>query len=268
MTGQYIHGTSQDEQVRLSLLNEITNRSFLAYLGDCRGLSVCDFGCGLGILLGDLAQAFPDARLTGLEISEAQADAARQNNQGRGNVTIIRTDVLSNDLPADSFDLTYCRYLLEHLADPVTAVKEMARVTRPGGRIVAQENDLHNVLYHPEIEGLDQVMRQFCRLQVKLGGAPYIGRELFGIFKTAGVAQIELSYAPEIYTEDEPEKYRAWMQNSLGILLGVRDMMLAEDMVSEKTFDGVCAAIKERIANPRGVSLFHWNRITGYKRAA
>ena len=144
----------------------------------------------------------------------------------------------------------------------------MARATKSGGRIVAQENDLHNVLYHPEIKSLTEVMHQFCRLQIKLGLAPFIGRELFEIFKSAGVADIELSYALELYTKDDPEKYRAWMQNSSGILQGIRKVMLKYNMVPEKTFDGVFDAIRERIASPKGVSLFHWNRVTGYKRAA
>ncbi|RJX36462.1 MAG: methyltransferase domain-containing protein [Desulfarculus sp.] len=268
MTEKYIHGTSKDEQARLRLLNKITNRSFIAYLGDCHDLSICDFGCGLGTLIGDLAEAYPGSKIVGLEISEAQASVARQNNPGHGNVAIIRTDVLCNDLPAGSFDITYCRYLLEHVADPVAVVKEMVRTTKPGGKIVSQENDLHNVIYHPEIKGHDEVMQQFCNLQIKLGGSPFIGRELFDIYKSAGVTEIELSYAPEIYTENDPEKYRAWMQNSLHILLGVREMMLQHNMVPEKIFDGVCHAIGERIASPKGVSLFHWNRVTGYKRAS
>ena len=80
MTGQCNHGTSKDEQARLSLLNEITNCSFIDYLGDCHELNICDFGCGLGILLSDLAQAYPDSRILGLEISEAHASVARHNN--------------------------------------------------------------------------------------------------------------------------------------------------------------------------------------------
>jgi SAM-dependent methyltransferase len=262
---EYIHGTSPQEQTRLDGLNRITNKSFIDYLGDGRDLRICDFGCGLGILVNDMATKYPSAEIVGLEISADQYQEAARIHQDRANVTLIQTDVLKSDLPENYFDITYCRYLLEHVPDPVAVVREMARVTKPDGKVVSQENDLYNVIYHPPIDGHDQVMDQFCGLQIEMGGAPFIGRELFDIYKSAGVKQIELSYAPEIYTEDEPENYRAWLANALSIFGGVRDELLGRGMIDEMTFDGVCNAFRDRIAKPRGVALFHWNRITGRK---
>lgn len=262
---EYIHGTSPDEQDRLDRLNRITNDSFIDYLGDGDQRRICDFGCGLGILVNDIARKNPGAEIVGLEISPDQYAQAERINQGRDNVTLICTDVLDNGLPDEYFDVTYCRYLLEHVADPVRVVQEMLRVTKPGGKVVSQENDLDNVVYFPPVEGHDEVMGSFCRLQIDLGGSPFIGRELFDIFKAAGVREIRLAYGPEIYTEDEPEAYRAWLANALGVFLGVKDELLGRGTIDEATFDKVCQAFRDRIAKPRGVALFHWNRITGRK---
>jgi hypothetical protein len=45
----------------------------------------------------------------------------------------------------------------------------MVRVTRPGGRIVVQENDLANVIYYPDFPGNGELLARFCELQVQLG---------------------------------------------------------------------------------------------------
>jgi ubiquinone/menaquinone biosynthesis C-methylase UbiE len=219
---EYIHGDSLQEQKRLSKLNLMTNTSFIRYLGLSDGLQTCDFGCGLGNLMIDIVKLYPSVHITGLEISERQHQSAKANTQNYDNIVVINTDIFRNNLPDDCFDITYCRYVLEHVKDPVTAVKEMVRVTKPGGMIISQENDLHNVLYYPEIEGIELVMKQFCQLQTILGGDPYIGRKLFDIYHEASLQDIQLAYEPEIYTENDGECYRAWMENSLNILVGAK----------------------------------------------
>ena len=49
MENKYIHGTNKREQERLAGLNEITNNSFIDFLGDLSNKKICDFGCGLGL---------------------------------------------------------------------------------------------------------------------------------------------------------------------------------------------------------------------------
>jgi ubiquinone/menaquinone biosynthesis C-methylase UbiE len=261
----YIHGTSDREQQRLGLLNQITNDSFITYLGDLADKSVCDFGCGLGNLVAALADRFPRAAITGIEISDQQLESARLKNLSRPNVNLIKADVLDNGLPDGRFDLTYCRYLLEHVTDPTAAVREMLRVTKPGGTVACQENDLHNVLYWPPIEGHDRLMGRFCELQMGLSGDPFIGRKLFEIFKNAEARDITLSFEPEIYTEDDPDGYRAWLGNARDILDGARDSLLDRGLVERPEIDPVLEEMRRRIERPRGVALFYWNRARAIK---
>jgi SAM-dependent methyltransferase len=264
METAYVHGTQPKEQERLAGLNDITNRSFIAYLGDCAGLEMCDFGCGLGKLMLDIARQYPTARLTGLDISEAQLAVARQNTAELSNLTLLQADGCSTGLPDSCFDLTYGRYLLEHVQDPIGVAREMLRVTKPGGRVIVQENDLHNALFYPEIAGYPELKEAFCRLQILMGGDPYIGRKLFSILKQAGSKSVRLGYEPEFYTEDDAG-YRGWVQNSLEILVGAKDRLIEKSLVSEKQFEAVRHRMQERIDRPEGVALFHWNRATAVK---
>jgi hypothetical protein len=141
----------------------------------------------------------------------------------------------------------------------------MLRITKPGGVLACQENDLHNVLYWPAVDGMDRLMEQFCRLQIELSGDPFIGRKLFDIFKKAGATDIRLSFEPEIYTEDEPDGYRAWLSNAHDILLGTRDSLAGRRMIEQPEIDAVLTEMKKRIERPNGVALFYWNRITARK---
>jgi len=257
----YIHGTSPEEQTRLNALNTLTNHSFISYLGDLSGKDVADFGCGTGVLIADISRHFPTCRITGLEVSPDQLRQAEMRLGDVETVTLKQCDVSTSGCADHSFDMVYCRYLLEHVIDPVAVAREMMRVTRPGGIVAAQENDLHNVIYYPEIDGMEEIHRQFCVLQQEMGGDPIVGRKLFDIFKQAEAKRIDLDYEPEIYTEFDPDPYRAWLFNAVSIYRGAGQELLGQGMVDSSLFDRVLADMEERIHRPTGVALFHWNRV-------
>lgn len=263
---RYIHGTDEEEQKRLAKLNSLTNAAFIEYLGDLDNLNVCDFGCGLGLVVKDIASKFKGVNITGMEVSEEQLEQARKNNTGSENVEFIQTDVLNNYIPDNTFDVTYCRYVLEHLSDPVEGIKEMLRITKPGGKIICQENDLYNGLIYPEIEGYADLREKLCRLQIEFNGDPYIGRKLYSFLKEGGAENIQLDYAPEIHTEEDIDGHKSWLNNLLRILLDVKDDLINKNYTTEENFDKVCARIEQRIEKPEGVCLFQWNRATAYKR--
>lgn len=267
MTAEYIHGTSPDEQSRLNNLNRLTNAPFIDYLrirGDER---ICDFGCGLGEVDAQIAEAFPSVEVVGIERSEEQFAVASRRNRDNPRVRIVLGDVNENGLEDATFDLTFCRYLLEHVKSPEHVAREMVRVTKPGGRVAAQENDLHNVLYYPEIEGHAHVFKRFCEMQLQMGGDPFIGRKLFSLFDQEEVERVELEFSPEIYTSREPERYRAWVSNSFRILQGAGGELTRRGLVTAEELGAVLSQMEGRIRRPVGVALFYWNRVTAYKRA-
>lgn len=263
---EYIHGTTEAEQSRLAGLNAITNNTFIDYLAIKGTESICDVGCGLGRLSAEIARRFAWARVDGLERSPEYFENARTAASSLPNCTIQLGDAHALPYPDGQFDITFCRYLLEHVVAPHEVAQEMIRVTKPGGRIVAQENDLHYVVYWPEIPGHDEILHGFCRLQKLLGGDPFLGRKLYALFDTAEVASIEVSISPEIYTARDPDAFRAWLGNSMGIFQASSQALLDRGLVSATSFDAVLTAMKERREHPVGVAHFHWNRVTAVKR--
>jgi SAM-dependent methyltransferase len=264
----YIHGTAENERARLDDLNGLTNRSFIEYLNLPTEALVVDLGCGPGTLEVEIAKRYSGVRLTGIERSASYCSTARQRTAHLPNVDIRQGDASATGLPDNTFDVTFCRYLLEHVASASEVAREMVRITKPGGRIVAQENDLLYVVYHPEIPGHDAVMQQFCSLQVQLGGDPFVGRRLFSLFDQAEVERIQLDISAENYTAREPAAFRAWLGNSLRILQGARPALLERGGLDANTLEAVLAAMQARIERPEGVALFHWDRATVVKKGA
>lgn len=110
-----------------------------------RGLRVVDVGTGSGALLPLLAGS--GAEVVAVDHSAALLERARRRcrDAGVAGVTFQQADV--RDLPfADaSFDTAYSSMVLHHLPRPLEAVHELARVVRPGGRVVVVEFSRHNL---------------------------------------------------------------------------------------------------------------------------
>jgi SAM-dependent methyltransferase len=95
-----------------------------------------DVACGPGTVA--IAFARRVARATGLDATEAMLDQARRlaANAGAANVAWHRGDAYALPFADEAFDIVSCRFAFHHLEEPGRAFAEMARVCRPGGRIV------------------------------------------------------------------------------------------------------------------------------------
>jgi SAM-dependent methyltransferase len=123
----------------LGLVTErLERRAVLDLAGPLDGLDVLEVGCGDGAWSVHAARA--GARVTGLDRSGAALEAARRRAGDAGvALAACRGDAGSLPFPAASFDLVLAITVLCFVDDPAGAVREMARVLRPGGRLVLGE---------------------------------------------------------------------------------------------------------------------------------
>ena len=107
----------------------------LAYLRP--GMRLIDCGCGPGSITVDLAQAIAPGEVIGIDLREEALTHGRQLARDRGvsNVTFQAANVYQLPWPDASFDAVFACAILQHLAAPLEAVKEMRRVLKPGGVI-------------------------------------------------------------------------------------------------------------------------------------
>lgn len=132
------------------------------------GQRVLEVGCGNGVFLPRLAEAVgPAGQVVGVDHAEAFVTAARDRMAQvslSGQVQVQVADAYRLPFEAGSFDAAHCERVLMHLTDPTAALREMARVVRPGGKVVAAEPDWGAVrIDHPDPEALACVYERMKR---------------------------------------------------------------------------------------------------------
>jgi SAM-dependent methyltransferase len=254
----YIHGTAPSEQRRLAGLNRLTNATFVEFLGVRPGMRVLEVGSGLGFLAAAVARAAPDVRVVGLEQSAEQLGAATKDPA----VQYLQGDAHRLQFHDGSFDLVYARYVLEHVANPETVLKEMKRVTSPGGHVVACENDSSLIRFDPDCPAFESVWRAFQQHQKNLGGDSEIGRRLYGLFRKAGLNGIELSVQPEVHWYGSPG-FVAWLENLMGNVESARRGLVQSGLCSGTVIDEGIMELSALSDNERGSAIFAWNRAVG-----
>lgn len=152
-------------------------------------MTILDIGCGPGTITADLATHVPQGHITGLDAAEDVLDKARTHADEHGvqNVTYTSGDAHALPFADASFDVTHAHQVLQHVGDPVRALREMVRVTRPGGIVAVRDVDYRATSWFPESAGLDRWLDLYLRVARGNGGAPDAGRRLHAWAREAGL---------------------------------------------------------------------------------
>ncbi|MFI5981854.1 class I SAM-dependent methyltransferase [Streptomyces sp. NPDC051555] len=183
-----------------------------AYLtGSLRpGMSVLDVGCGPGTITADLAELVAPGRVTAVDAAEGVVAQAREYARERGlhGIEFAAADVHALDFPDDSFDVVHAHQVLQHVGDPVRALREMRRVCRPGGIVAVRDADYAAMTWFPEVAGLDDWQDLYQRVARGNGGEPDAGRRLLSWAKAAGFTDITATATSWCYAT--PEEVAWW----------------------------------------------------------
>ncbi|MCI0658246.1 MAG: methyltransferase domain-containing protein [Acidobacteria bacterium] len=245
----YLHGTSPSEQDRLALLNRLVNRGSIAELDLRGGERVLEMGSGLGHFAREMArQVGRRGWVLGIERSARQLNRARRSTAfpRSAQVEFRRGDALSPPLgPGEwgSFHVAHARFLLEHLKEPLLAVRQMVRAVRPGGRIVLEDDD-HDVLrLHPPPAGFSWLWRAYMRSFRVLGNDPDIGRKLPALLQQAGARPTRNSlvfFGSCAGQRDFP----LYLQNLIEVLTSARKTLLARDLITPPRFAAAMRSLR------------------------
>lgn len=175
-------------------------------------LRLLDVGCGSGTISVTLAKVIPEGDVTGVDLkpeilprAQAVADIA-----GVKNIKFIEGDAYKLPFEDSSFDITHCHQMLTHLKEPWNALREMLRVTKPGGIVAAREGDLETECVWPELSGLLKFHKFAADTMKAAGGSATGGRQLLSWALKAGVKRDHITVSYSTWSYDTPSDKNSW----------------------------------------------------------
>ncbi len=134
--------------------------------------------------------------------TEFMARRTIESAKARGihNADFQQADCYSLPFEDARFDRVFSNALMEHLTDPVRAMREMLRVLKPGGVIGVSSPDWAGFVLAPPSDALTSAVAAYTTLQTRNGGDVNVGRKLGSRLTAAGFDNVQMSARYEVYS--------------------------------------------------------------------
>jgi SAM-dependent methyltransferase len=206
-----IHSDEECERLEAqALLAEISDH--LRHIPAQPGMKILDAGCGSGSMAREIAKETPNTTVVGIDLREDYIDYARRRTaeEGLKNLSFETGDIRELSYSDESFDVVWTKYVLQWVTEPMRAMREFARVLKPGGLLVSANFDGFALTHEPPDPAI-QPMAEF--LFGNLVDA-FIGRKMAGMCRDCGLVDIDVKMeADRVYTvvgKIDPERRRNW----------------------------------------------------------
>ncbi len=163
--------------------------ALLNLVGVRPGWRCLDVGCGGGDVSLEIARIVGEnGSVVGMDIDAVKLELARNQalESGLRTIEFRVVDVNQWSEPL-SYDLVYCRFLLQHLSQPLDLVSRMWAAVRSGGALVVEDTDFDGLHCEPPNAGFEFYARAYPSTLARYGGDASIGRKLYGLFLRAGI---------------------------------------------------------------------------------
>lgn len=235
----YVHGRSDRESERLH--DQASGLSVLLHEGTSYppGSFVLEAGCGVGAQTRILARNSPRAHFVSIDISPDSLGRAESlvKAEGLNNVTFKQADISNLPFEPEIFDHVFVCFTLEHLKDPLPALKRLLEVLKPGGTITVIEGDHGTAVFYPDTRNAHYVIDCLVALQQQAGGNALIGRELEHLLNDAGCMDVSVSPRQVYASTHIPGSTDAVKHIFIAMIEGVREQAIAGGLANRKSWD-------------------------------
>jgi SAM-dependent methyltransferase len=215
---------------------------------------ILDVGCGPGTITIDLARIASRGRVVGLDSAPGVVAAARDaaSREGVQNVAFECGDAMALQYDDAAFDVVHAHQVLQHLDDPVAALREMRRVCSPDGVVAARDADYAAMVWAPADPRLDH-WRQLTR-EVALGNGaqPDAARHLLRWSHAAGFRDVTASAAVWCFATAEDREWWGSTWASRVEDSGIAEQAVDRGLADRDELADIAVAWRRWVADPDG----------------
>lgn len=193
------------------------------------GSRVLDLGCGSGTHFAWIASIIgPEGRIVGVDPDQRNLTLAAQRSSNAAwgaQVELHRHEISQLPFTEGEFDAVWCAGSLQYVPDPVAAIREMVRVVRTGGRVAAQDVEMHAMILGPMPDELLIALKDCLpRGRVDEGSDRhqyvdwFIGHKLRGLFRQAGLREVRGEVRQREYVHPVTDDERGFLEVAIPYL--------------------------------------------------
>ena len=238
-----------------------TAENSAAYLLDSlrAGQSLLDVGCGPGTITLDLAELVAPGRVVGIDVADevvACAEALRAE-RAVGNVEFRTGDVYRLAYGDASFDVAHAHQVLQHLTDPVAALREMRRVPRPGGLLAVRDADYGAFVWWPADPVLDRWLQIYHEVTARNGAEADAGRRLASWVRAAGYDDLTVTSSAWTFADSQARDWWGGLWADRVGLSSFADQAVAYGLSNAAELEQIAAAWRRWAASEGYFATLH-----------
>jgi len=237
---KYVHGYSEREALRLNdqanTLDDIIHNDSIFP----KGSLVLEAGCGVGAQTKIIATKNSDSNFISVDLSEDSIREAKEmiKSLDINNVELKQADIYNLPFIDETFDSVIICFVLEHLHNPIQALKELKRVLKIGGTMIAIEGDHGSTFFYPDSKYAYLAINCQIQLQQQSGGNSNIGRELYPLFKSIELSDILVSPRMVYVDESRPQLVEGFIKNTFTAMIeGVGKKAIQQGIIDSSIFE-------------------------------
>ena len=247
---KYVLATGEDAEYRLQIVNSVhgsDSENFLRRAGLREGLKVAEIGCGVGVMACWIAEQIGGGgRVFGVDISAAQVQQAtkRAERLGLSQAQFSAATADKTELEYGTFDLVYSRFMLMHVQDADAALREMARLLKPGGMLAVEDGDFLSPFCYPPSRAYDRVFELYHGFGERHGEDFAIGQKLYKLVYELGLSDVSVELAQPLITHGDAKRLPEWT------LIEAAQELIALGLTTQAEIDSVTAELATLAADP------------------
>ena len=217
-----------------------------------------DVGAGPGTITADLAGRVAEVTATEIGTDELGLTRATAAERGVTNIRFEVADVHALPFEDNTFDVAHAHQVLQHVPDPVQALREMARVTKPGGIVAVRDSDYAGFIWWPQPPALDRWLDLYRTAARANGGEPDAGRRLLSWAHEAGLTDVTATSATWCHADPESRAWWGGMWADRILNSGIAAQLVDSGLATRADLEEISAGWREWAASPDGwISIPH-----------